>query len=191
MLKCSHCQKLLPPTKFAKNNSDKRGYQYNCKPCLKHIQAKKKNLLSKEDAVALMDAAIASGEEYTCRVCNTVGTADKYYYKVDRGNFYINNTECRECTKERMRYNSFGITRDEYNLMLSEQDNKCSICEIDMDEYVKTSQNNKVFSVDHCHTTGKIRGLLCCKCNRGLGYFKDNPDFLIRASNYLKGNDMV
>lgn len=42
--------------------------------------------------------------------------------------------------------------------------------------------------VDHCHKTGKVRGILCAECNSGLGKFKDRPEFLIKAVEYLLGS---
>lgn len=41
--------------------------------------------------------------------------------------------------------------------------------------------------VDHCHSSGKVRGMLCQHCNRGLGHFRDNPEVMGRAINYVKG----
>ena len=63
---------------------------------------------------------------------------------------------------------------------MSKQNNCCAIC--------GKSQNNenRRFAIDHCHKTGKIRGLLCYTCNNGLGSFKDNVIFLLNAINYLK-----
>tara|TARA_R110002012_G_scaffold319815_1_gene541427 strand:- start:83 stop:616 length:534 start_codon:yes stop_codon:yes gene_type:complete len=73
----------------------------------------------------------------------------------------------------------YGITLAEKKEMLNEQGNKCKIC---LQEF-----NDKVVScVDHCHTMGKIRGLLCRQCNVGLGNFKDNPLALVKAAEYLK-----
>lgn len=74
----------------------------------------------------------------------------------------------------------YGITIELYNKILESQNFSCYIC-----KKYKSSQNRSL-SVDHCHKTGKIRGILCDKCNRGLGFFNDNPELLINASNYLK-----
>ena len=62
--------------------------------------------------------------------------------------------------------------------MLSNQSGHCAIC---------INKDKRKLAVDHCHKTGKIRGLLCSNCNQGLGMFKDNLDFLGRARNYLRG----
>jgi hypothetical protein len=78
--------------------------------------------------------------------------------------------------------NTYYLSQEDYESLLDYQDNGCAICK---SKTTKTSKTQKLH-VDHCHATGKIRGLLCSKCNSGLGYFEDNPDFLMRAIDYLK-----
>lgn len=75
--------------------------------------------------------------------------------------------------------NLYNISPEEYDKMLKEQNNCCKIC--------KTSQEKlKVtLAVDHCHKTGKVRGLLCNKCNLALGLLKDDLALLQEAINYL------
>lgn len=72
----------------------------------------------------------------------------------------------------------FGIGIAEYEQMLHEQNGKCAIC----------GQEDEHFNlaVDHCHSKGQVRGLLCSQCNRGLGLFKDSPDLLAKAAEYLR-----
>lgn len=80
-----------------------------------------------------------------------------------------------------------GITEDMYNEMYNKQNGLCAICK--KPEKAMTSiYKNKIskLAVDHCHTTGKVRALLCGLCNRGLGYFKDDATLLQTATNYLK-----
>lgn len=71
----------------------------------------------------------------------------------------------------------YGITEDEYLNMFSVQDNKCAICG-------KSFEETKAF-VDHDHKTGKVRGLLCTKCNSVLGMADDNTEILNKAIKYL------
>jgi len=80
----------------------------------------------------------------------------------------------------------FGISLDEYYARLKEQDNKCKICL--QHESAIDGKTGNVFSlaVDHCHTTKKVRGLLCMKCNRALGLLQDDVTVLQSAINYLK-----
>lgn len=72
-----------------------------------------------------------------------------------------------------------GITLKYYLKLRDSQNNSCAICKKHEDE------EPLAMAVDHCHTTGKIRGLLCANCNRALGLFKDNRDFLKSAITYL------
>lgn len=67
-----------------------------------------------------------------------------------------------------------------YNRLVAEQSGRCAICGI------TTQENNKAFAVDHCHTTGKIRGALCNNCNTGIGNFLDSEELLNKAIEYLR-----
>jgi len=71
----------------------------------------------------------------------------------------------------------FNITSDQFNLLLTQQNHQCAICKI--------SKSDKNFDIDHCHKTKIVRGLLCRLCNMGLGYFKDSPELLEKAAQYL------
>lgn len=74
----------------------------------------------------------------------------------------------------------YDMTEQDYEDMLLGQDGACKICGT-----TKPTGRWKVFAVDHCHATGKVRGLLCNECNRGIGLLGDNPDLLLKAALYL------
>lgn len=127
------------------------------------------------------------------KVCKKCGV-DKNF--VD---FYFNRgsprSQCKECVKASRRENwrkypenrnvakrqawarkhKYGLTELAYTTLLESQGGGCAICRGDFR-----------LSVDHCHVTGKIRGILCGHCNRGLGGFRDNPDLVLGALNYLQ-----
>ena len=72
----------------------------------------------------------------------------------------------------------FGITKAQYDALLSEQGGSCAIC--------KSTPGRRRLDVDHCHLTGKVRGLLCETCNKTLGFFNDDPELLKAALKYLE-----
>lgn len=72
----------------------------------------------------------------------------------------------------------YGITNDEYLTLRKTQNGKCAICD----------EEAKELCIDHCHTTDKIRGLLCHPCNRGIGYLRDNEALLSKAANYIRNH---
>ena len=84
-----------------------------------------------------------------------------------------------DCKRDRIINRQYGISLDDYNKMLESQNYKCAICSNE-DEV-----EGRKLAIDHCHTTGKVRGLLCGKCNRGLGLFYDNVQLLQNAISYL------
>lgn len=88
----------------------------------------------------------------------------------------------KEVQRERNLQKSFGIGVEKYNQLLEAQEHKCAICG------TLECPSGKNFAVDHCHTSGIIRGLLCQFCNTALGKFKDNVSLLEKAINYLEKN---
>lgn len=80
---------------------------------------------------------------------------------------------------------SYGITEEIYEQERIKQQYKCLLCEA-----TEESQYHKRLFVDHCHETGKYRGLLCGLCNTGLGSFKDNVEVLQKAIEYINENSI-
>jgi hypothetical protein len=78
---------------------------------------------------------------------------------------------------------TYGISRVDFLEMLAIQNNRCAIC-----GYTSETHGALFPVVDHCHKTGKIRGLLCMNCNQGLGKFKDSHNNLLGAAMYLQRN---
>jgi hypothetical protein len=87
--------------------------------------------------------------------------------------------------KERTLKTLYGITLAEWDAMLSTQDFKCAICG---DNAGKSRED---WATDHCHTTGKVRSILCPPCNLGLGHFKDDTARLNAAISYLNSHTKV
>lgn len=109
---------------------------------------------------------------------------------------------CRECKREKRRQkykvlspeykknmilqHKFGITLDNYNSMLSKQNQACDICK--KPEFLLDYQTGKTkaLSVDHSHETGAVRALLCDSCNRALGLVKENFDTALNMARYIQ-----
>lgn len=90
------------------------------------------------------------------------------------------NLNYQRVNKERQRAAFYGLTLEQFASMQSDQKGLCLICDNPFGD------NPKNMHIDHCHSTGKVRGLLCHSCNIGLGKFKDDPELLTKAIEYLK-----
>ena len=90
-------------------------------------------------------------------------------------------TRCKPCDAEYKWYwankKRFGFSKEQLDNMVVEQNGCCKVCKKPFLERPR---------VDHCHTTNKVRGLLCHHCNTGLGHFFDNKEFLLSAIAYLE-----
>ena len=81
----------------------------------------------------------------------------------------------------------YGLEKKEYDEMLKKQNGKCAICGKDS----VRKNRNIALSIDHDHETGKVRGLLCTKCNNALAFARDDVEILEKASKYLLENNEI
>jgi hypothetical protein len=128
----------------------------------------------------------------TCKVCG----AEK-----NISDFYTGRRDCKDCknaaarkirideperyAKYKNRHNQYlkerryGITQEDFDKMLIDQNNMCKICN---NEFNSTKDTH----IDHCHDSNIVRGLLCNNCNLALGQFNDNTDIMDNAIKYLQ-----
>lgn len=111
-----------------------------------------------------------------CKQCQLVQEKNK-----------LSDEEIRKRKRADRLARNFKITIEEYEAILKEQRGVCAICgkqETAQDRWGPGKRVN--FNIDHCHSTGKVRGVLCARCNMALGLFGDDPDMLLEAVNYLE-----
>ena len=129
-----------------------------------------------------------------CSTCQEVKPLDQFNKNKATKTGYHN--QCRPCTKlwkpspealalsrkksrEWKRLKATGFTPEEFEKKLNNQGNVCAICGTD-------NPGKLDFCADHCHETGQKRGVICRKCNAGLGHFNDNPELIAKAIEYLE-----
>lgn len=157
---CSKCKKILPIDVFHDRIDAPDGKSYVCRQCVRVRNAK-------------VQKRYAEDQDFRDK-------RSEYHRKYRQ--------KYREDMKERQRatklWTNYGMTLDEYEEIYRTQDGVCAICGSGPHGGPEWARKQWL-SVDHCHTTGHIRGLLCDNCNIGLGKFKDDPEFLQVAIEYL------
>ena len=164
MKRCPKCKTSRPLQSFYKDQSRKDGLQPWCKPCC--IEAKAAWLARNRDK------ARTYGREYAR------AHRDQPKHRAYMRAWWKKNSH-RYKDKERIR--TYGLTLDAYRAMIQAQGSVCAICR-------KACATRQRLSVDHDHQTGIVRGLLCRKCNLGIGHLGDDPAILQRAIDYLLDN---
>lgn len=136
-------------------------------------------------------------EHYNGRVCNRCGVhKDKQSFRLVRSSSRILlKSTCKTCEaqaqkdrpklskEDRWKYTIkqiYGITVYDYYDMLESQNNKCKLCD------TKEPGGKGRWHIDHCHDSGRVRGLLCHTCNTGIGLLQEDPELLCKAALYIK-----
>lgn len=188
---CSRCCEWKARTEFRRASKRKDGLQCECKDCA--------NERSRRYSEENHDKILAAQRKYRKNNKKKISEYSRNYRIKNKEKLSerarqhrLNNLEdCR--AKERSRYaekreqfrerqlnNLYGITAQEYSFLLQQQDNKCACCGADQDE-------SHSFNVDHDHETGDVRGLLCRRCNMGIGLLGDDINGVTAAVLYLQG----
>lgn len=100
-------------------------------------------------------------------------------HRKESANYRAANPEKSKAAVRACGFKKYGMTPKDYDEMLARQDGGCALC------HKKAPGGHGRFHVDHDHKTNVIRGLLCNNCNRGLGFFRDDPVLLAQAISYL------
>jgi len=146
------------------------------------------------------------GDEKTCSKCKRNLPLTTKYFSRDKHKKSGFTSQCKRCRNEnkqspecekkyQRKYNDsekgkinrrkqqlakYGLTEQDYKILYENQHKKCAICKKEL------PYSNTNVHIDHNQETGKVRGILCQQCNVGLGFFQDNLDLLIAATNYLQ-----
>jgi hypothetical protein len=126
-----------------------------------------------------------------CLTCNK-----EFHYKIKRARKFCSKKCLADYYNSRRSYDyarnanlkhHFGIDINEYNKLAESQDGLCAICKKpESDNNGRWKKKILALAVDHCHKTGKVRGLLCRRCNQGIGKFEEDPILLKKAVDYLE-----
>ncbi len=157
---CNTCEIDKPIEEFAPRDGGKRRHT-KCRDC----QRKYKQNYWKNNSHKYGDRYENNKEWHKTYCKKRYATCDKKHH-------------AEVVWKNKLR-REFGLSVDDYNLLLESQNGVCALCG-------KPDPDGKRLAVDHCHAEGHVRGLLCRTCNTALGLFEDNPDLLRKAAEYVE-----
>ncbi len=123
--------------------------------------------------------AIERQRAYVARNKKKIAARQSAYYRA-------NKERTNETRRERDLRNKYGISSEDYARMLFRQDFRCACCKTS-----KPGGHGERFSVDHDHATGKVRALLCFRCNTVLGHIEEDSDVLVAVMDYLEKHGKV
>jgi hypothetical protein len=161
MKRCLICDELKPLSEYHKAKDKPDGHRNDCKVCRK--SGRKVDI---------------NATKMRCSCCGELKDKTEDNFHVSKKSKFGFRRMCKECHKvaQRKRHlsNRYDLTVDEYDKMIDDQNGKCLIC-----------GNAYKLYVDHDHSTGKVRGLLCDGCNRGIGFLQESKTNLLNSIKYL------
>jgi hypothetical protein len=172
---CSRCKESKPRAAFASNKAARDELQAYCRECWAEYHqarqlAKGKNVRPR--------VVTPEGHKF-CRSCGEVKPHSEWHRNATASDGL--STSCKACRASKGRAGhlkrQYGITEAERDEMIASQVGLCVIC-----------LKAPAVHVDHCHETGRVRGVLCFNCNSAIGKLGDDPDAVRRAAAYLEGS---
>ena len=185
MPRCPLCNHDKPETHRTHKNSDGVviSRQLRCRNC--------KHAFNGPGGASLQEQRRLAARHATQKVCSTCkALRDINEFGLMKSDNDLRRSSCRSCLNAKRAkrdiittVEKYGITLQEYEHILEKQQRKCAVCG---SEGRGKGSRHKPLCVDHCHITGKFRGLLCNKCNLGVGNFNDDIDRLLNMVAYLR-----
>jgi hypothetical protein len=166
--RCTLCGIDKSIIEFHKRTRSPDGLKFRCKTCC---------YLEKNNPVKV------TPKKQVCRTCGETKAASSFCVSSSHKSGY--HSSCKDCMRWKDKLNRYGVTKEQYESMVAAQNNLCAICNRP-EKDVHQSGRLKSLSIDHCHKTGKVRGLLCFACNSSIGKFDDDVDLLRSAIRYLE-----
>ena len=155
---CGLCREWFPIENFWKRRNASTGLFSACIPCA---------TVRRNESYAKKPVPIEKSREYRAR-------------------YRAKHPEKFKESHERQKLRKRGVTPEWFEAQLEAQGGGCKICGRPEDSVDNFSGNPRRLSVDHCHDTGMVRGLLCSRCNTALGLMADEPGRLREAALYLE-----
>jgi hypothetical protein len=121
-------------------------------------------------------------DSYRCSTCREVRPATEFYADPKAANGL--QSACKACCRARQVSRTTGLDRLAYIELLDKVGHACQVCGAAPDS--SRNNRNQYLSVDHCHATGRVRGLLCARCNHALGLLNDDPAIIRKLATYLE-----
>lgn len=115
---------------------------------------------------------------------DTIRRKKREWYHANKNKVKQSKEKNKKQIIDRARKALYGFSSIEYDALYIEQKGLCAICR-KPERIITNAGKLKALSIDHCHVSNEVRGLLCDRCNRGLGFFGDDPARLIRAYQYI------
>ncbi|MFF9062105.1 endonuclease VII domain-containing protein [Streptomyces sp. NPDC014882] len=173
--RCAWCGEIRPRAAFATKRSNLDGLQHRCRDCAAESDRRRQEAMGRTPPPR---QGIREGHKH-CQACGELKPHSEWHKKESAPDGLA--SRCRSCRAVDNRrghlMRKYGLTPAELDALIAEQHGVCCICLAAPAEHV-----------DHCHKTGRVRGVLCFSCNAALGQFKDRPDAIRRAAAYVEGN---
>jgi hypothetical protein len=177
--RCSGCRRVLPVTAFARDKNRSDGLQVRCRECVAEYGAAHYRRRREAMGKPVREKADVPAGHKLCRTCGEIKPHSEWHRNATASDGL--STRCKACRAVQGRQShlkrEYGITEAERDGLIASQGGVCCICLAALPAHV-----------DHCHETGRVRGVLCFSCNAALGQFKDRPDVMRRAATYVEGN---
>ncbi|MCX4879649.1 MULTISPECIES: endonuclease VII domain-containing protein [unclassified Streptomyces] len=175
---CRKCKQDLPLVAFARDRNRRDGLQVHCRECVAEYSAAHYRRRQEVMGKPVREKLVVPAGHKLCRTCGEVKPHSEWHRNATASDGLP--TRCKTCRAERGRQDhlkrQYGIAEAGRDELTASQGGVCCIC-----------LSAPAAHVDHCHKTGRVRGVLCFSCNAALGQFKDRPDAIRRAAAYVEG----